>query len=220
MEDGNWRQALQLGTSAGLWCLSPWEPRLQPETNSAFLAVRENRTQTCQRSLCEYGHASGEILMQTGERKENADPSPKMSRSLTSIMNCWAAVLNNQGWNLGKQSWDKRKEGGVYQDLPGNHWTTYITSVRRRNGLRRRRSHSLPSKQGLSSPLSSTQTLLGLQRSQTAYFSNEEDTPAVDQRICPSFCFHQLIIHDFLNKKPCILDHRGEAMIPESSFFF
>lgn len=93
----------------------------------------------------------GEILMQTGEKKGNADPNPRTSRSLTSIMNCWAAVLNNQGWNLGKQSWDKWKEGGVYQDLPGNHWTTYVTRVRRRSGLWRPQSYSLPPKQGLSS---------------------------------------------------------------------
>ena len=62
--------------------------------------------------------------------------------------------------------------------------------------------------------------VVSITKEKDVYFSNEEDIPAVDQRICPCFCFHLLIIHDFLNKKPCILDHRREAMIPESSFFF
>ena len=209
-EDGNRWHDLQLGTSAWRWHFPTWEPGLKPETGSAFLA--------CQRSLCEDGHAGGEILMQTGEKMENADPNPRTSRSLTSVMNGWAAVLNNKGWSLGKQSQDKQEEGGMYQDLPGNH--CYVTRVRTRNGLWRPQSYSLPPRQGLSSPLSSIQTLLGLQRTQRAYFSNEEDTPVY------SVSLSKLLLssahHSWLSekKKPRILDHGREAVIPESSFFF
>lgn len=134
-------------------------------------------------------------------------------------MNGWAAVLNNQGWNLGKQSQDKQEEGGMYQDLPGNHWATYVTRVRRCNGLWRPRSYSLPPKQGLSSPLPSIQTLLGLQRSQRAYFSNEEDTP-----VC-SVSLSKLLLssahHSWLSEKnPAFLIMEEKPWYLKALFFF
>lgn len=107
----------------------------------------------------------------------------------------------------------------MYQDLPGNHWATYVTRVRRCNGLWRPRSYSLATQTRIvfSTPLNSDTP--GPPEESESILLKWRRYTCMQRVFVQAFAFISSSFMTFW-KKPCILDHGREAMIPESSFFF
>lgn len=186
----------------GSWA---WEPQLKPETSSAFFTVYQNMTHICL-SQWQILHVwTRELVIHLCLWKKNMKNWPKL-RDVMIVINNYCFLSTNSVQLLMKcgkrESSKERKRGEKYV------WTTLGTTEQH---ISQESEHSMdswmswsyimPRKPWLSSPLSSSQTFLSHQRSHTSIFPKlRRHTCSQFASLCPSFCFNQLITHDFLNK--------------------
>lgn len=145
----------------------------------------------------------GDTFMLMWKRNMKNWPKPRNVMIVINNYFFWAPILCKRCWNLEKESLLREtKRGEKYiRTILGTTEQHISQESECSVGFWMSWSYIMPLKPWLSSPLSSSQTFLSHQRSHKSIFPKlRRHTCCQFALLCPSFCFNQLITHDFLNK--------------------